>query len=174
MGTNFNKSLEYTFGWEGGYTNHPADPGGPTNWGITIFDYRRYIDPAGSAADVKKMKKEQAAQIYKEKYWDLQHCDKMPGGLDFAMFDYGVNSGIGRSQKALQKILKVEPDGIIGQKTLTAMRLQDTQYMIRALCAERLRFLRGLKTWPVFGAGWKRRVEGVEQQAISILRGSPL
>ena len=120
------------------------------------------------------MTKAQASKIYKEKYWDLQHCEMMPGGLDFAMFDYGVNSGIGRSQKALQKILKVEQDGIIGQKTLTAMRMQDTQFMIRALCAERLRFVKGLRTWPVFGKGWARRIAGVEHQALSLYRGNPV
>ena len=106
MDANFAKSLDYTLGWEGGYTNHPSDPGGPTNWGITIHDVRRFLNPKATAADVKRLTKAQASKIYKEKYWDLQHCEMMPGGLDFAMFDYGVNSGIGRSQKALQKILK--------------------------------------------------------------------
>lgn len=168
---NFPQALDYTLGWEGGYTNHPSDPGGPTNWGITIHDVRRYLNPNATAADVKKLTKAQASKIYKEKYWDLQHCDQMPSGLDFAMFDYGVNSGIGRSQKALQRILKVTPDGIIGAKTLAAMRQQDTQFMIRALCAERLRFVKGLKTWKVFGKGWGRRIVGVEDQAIKMMRG---
>jgi lysozyme family protein len=174
MDANFPRSLAYTFGWEGGYGNHPSDPGGPTNWGITIHDYRRYINPNGTANDVKKMTRDQAAQIYKERYWDLQHCEQMPSGLDFAMFDYGVNSGIGRSQKALQRILKVTPDGIIGQKTLTAIRLQDTQFLILALCQERLRFVRSLKTWKVFGAGWGRRIAGVQQQALGLMKGKPL
>lgn len=170
MDKNFPQSLKYTLQWEGGYTNHPSDPGGPTNFGITIHDYRRYINPKGTAADVKNMKLAQAAVIYKTKYWDLQHCERMPSGLDFAMFDYGVNSGIGRSQKVLQRILKVQVDGIIGAKTLAAMDAQDPQYLIRALCAERLRFVKSLRTWSVFGKGWGRRIAGVEDQALAMLR----
>jgi lysozyme family protein len=74
----------------------------------------------------------------------------------------------------LQKILKVNPDGIIGNKTLQAMRQQDTQFMILAVCDERLKFLRGLDTWRVFGAGWGRRVAGVRQQALGLMKGKPL
>ena len=171
MDINFPKSLEYVFAWEGGYTNHPADPGGPTNWGITIADARHYWKADATAADVKAMPKEVAAKIYKEKYWDIQHCELMPSGLDFVMFDYGVNSGVGRSQKVLQKILKVNPDGIIGNKTLQAMRQQDTQFMILAVCDERLKFLKGLRTWGVFGKGWGTRVAGVQRQALLMMKG---
>ena len=174
MDLNFPKSLEYTLGWEGGYTNHPSDPGGATNWGITIADARMYWKPNATALDIKKMPRDVAVKIYKEKYWDRQHCELMPSGLDFAMFDYGVNSGVGRSQKVLQKILKVTPDGIIGNKTLQAMRMQDTQFMILAICEERLKFVRSLKTFPVFGKGWVRRINGVRQQSLGLMKGKPI
>lgn len=170
MDQNYAQSLKYVWEWEGGYTNHPSDPGGPTNWGITIHDYRRYINPKGTAADVKNMKQAQAAEIYRQKYWLIQHCELMPDGVDYAMFDFGINSGIGRSQKFLQNILKVTPDGIIGAKTLAALNAQDPQFVIIALCSARLKFVKGLKTWPVFGKGWRRRIAGVQDGALKMYR----
>lgn len=167
---NYDAALKKVLAHEGGYTNHPSDPGGPTNFGITIHDYRRYINKNGTALDVKNMKLAQAAKIYKEKYWDIQHCDEMPSGVDYAMFDYGVNSGVGRSQKVLQRILKVQVDGIIGAKTLAALKAQDPQFVILAICKERLGFLRALRTWPVFGKGWGRRVTEVQDAALKMLR----
>lgn len=167
---NFDASLKRVLAHEGGYTNHPSDPGGPTNFGITIHDYRRYINPKGTADDVRRMKLPQAAKIYREKYWDIQHCDEMPSGVDYAMFDYGVNSGVGRSQKVLQRILKVQADGIIGRKTLDALKAQDPQFVILAICRERLGFLRALRTWPVFGKGWGRRVTEVQDAALKMAR----
>lgn len=167
---NFNESLRLVLRHEGGYTNHPSDPGGPTNFGITIHDYRRYINPNGTASDVKNMKLAQAATIYRARYWDIQHCDEMPSGVDYAMFDYGVNSGVGRSQKVLQRILKVAVDGIIGAKTLAALKAQDPQFVVLAICRERLGFLQALRTWPVFGKGWGRRVSEVQDTALRMVR----
>lgn len=167
---NYDESLRLVLRHEGGYTNHPSDPGGPTNFGITIHDYRRYINPHGTAVDVRNMKLAQAAKIYREKYWDIQHCNEMPSGVDYAMFDYGVNSGVGRSQKVLQRILKVTVDGIIGAKTLAALKAQDPQFVVLAICRERLGFLRALRTWPVFGKGWGRRVQEVQDVALRMVR----
>ncbi len=170
MKKNYDASLKFVLLEEGGYTNHPSDPGGATNYGITIHDYRRYVKPKATAADIKKMQLSEAKAIYRAKYWDIQHCDRMPSGVDYAMFDYGVNSGIGRSQKVLQRILKVHVDGIIGAKTLAALNAQDPQYIILALCKERMGFLRALRTWPVFGKGWGRRVNNVQDRALKMLR----
>ena len=97
---------------EGGYTNHPADPGGPTNFGITISDYRKYVKPDATAADVRAMKVDEAKAIYRAKYWDAQRCDELPAGVDYAVFDYGVNSGIGRSGKVLRRVLGLSDDGL--------------------------------------------------------------
>jgi lysozyme family protein len=79
---------------EGGYSNHPDDPGGPTNFGITIADYRRYRKSDATAADVRVMRLDEAKAIYRAAYWDVMHCDSLPAGPDYAVFDYGVNSGV--------------------------------------------------------------------------------
>jgi lysozyme family protein len=147
---------------EGGYTNHPADPGGPTNFGITIYDYRKYVKPHATAADVKAMQVEEAKRIYRVKYWGAQRCDELPAGVDDCVFDYGVNSGIGRSGKVLRRVLGLpDHDWHTSDAVLAAVRLRDPGKVIDAICDERLRFLKSLKTWPVFGKGWSARVAEV-------------
>lgn len=154
---------------EGGYTDHPSDPGGPTNFGITIFDYRKYVKPCATAADVKAMKLDAAKSIYRAKYWDAQRCDELPAGVDYAVFDYGVNSGIGRSGKVLRRVLKM-PDNssVVDAAVVAAACAADAKALIAAICDERLRFLQSLKTWSVFGMGWGRRVAEVRAAALAM------
>lgn len=173
--TNYDDALSRLLLHEGGYTNHPADPGGPTNFGITIHDYRKYAKPNATAADVKAMTIEQAKAIYRERYWDAQRCSDLPAGVDYAVFDYGVNSGIGRGGKVLRRVLKL-PDahGMVDDPVIAAARAADARAVIVAVCDERLRFLRSLKTWNVFGAGWGRRVAEVKAVALAMADGAPL
>jgi lysozyme family protein len=157
----FDEALRRLLAHEGGYTNHPSDPGGPTNFGITIHDYRKYAKPHATAADVRAMKIEQAKAIYRAKYWNAMRCDELPAGVDYCVFDYGVNSGTGRAPKVLQRVVGVRDDGMIGPVTVAAVRARDPKAVVTAICDERLAFLQRLRTWPVFGKGWSRRVAEV-------------
>jgi lysozyme family protein len=158
---------------EGGYSNHPADPGGPTNFGITIYDYRKYVKPDATAADVKAMRVDEAKAIYRAKYWAAQRCDELPAGVDYALFDYGVNSGIGRSGKVLRRLLKL-PDStsVVNEAVIAAARAADAKSLIVAICDERVRFLQSLKTWGVFGKGWGARVAEVKALALQLAAGA--
>jgi lysozyme family protein len=169
MQSNFETCLTLLLAHEGGYTTNPSDPGGPTKFGITIDDYRRYVKTNATAADVRRMKLAEAKIIYRDKYWDAQRCDELPAGVDYAVFDYGVNSGIGRSGKVLRRALKL-PDNsnVVTDGVLAAARAIDPKTLIAAICDERLRFLQSLKTWPVFGAGWGRRVAEVKSTALAM------
>lgn len=151
MKQNFNDCLNRLLKDEGGYTNDPRDPGGPTNFGITLKDYQLYINKRGTATDVKNMSVDQAKTIYKSKYWDALDCDNLSSGVDYSVFDYGVNSGIGRSKKVLTKF-----------KTLSGTQL------INAINDERMAFLRSLSTFPTFGKGWTRRVAGVRAHSLEL------
>ncbi|MGB9365601.1 MAG: glycosyl hydrolase 108 family protein [Xanthobacteraceae bacterium] len=153
---------------EGGYVNHPSDPGGPTNFGITIADYRRYMKPDATAADVRAMRIGEAKAIYREKYWRAVRCDELPGGVDYCVFDYAVNSGTGRVPKVLQRVLGLGVTGRMDDATLAAARKRDVHALIQSICDERMRFLQGLKTWPVFGKGWRRRVGEVRVAALAL------
>jgi lysozyme family protein len=144
MRSNFSICLQRVLRDEGGYSNNPADPGGPTNFGITIADYRKYIHPNATADDVRNMSVQSAAIIYKQRYWDALGCDNLPAGVDYTCFDYGVNSGVARPKRDLLRF-----------SNLTGHSLID------AINNERLSFLQSLKTFSVFGKGWTRRVNNV-------------
>ncbi len=169
MKSTFDVCLPRLLAHEGGYSNHPSDPGGPTNFGITIFDYRKYVKPGATAADVRTMAVDEAKRIYRVRYWDAQRCDELPAGLDYAIFDYGVNSGIGRSAKVLRRLLGLSDRPIsISDDVLAAAHAADAATLVSKMCEERLRFLRSLRTWPIFGKGWGRRVAEVKATALQM------
>jgi lysozyme family protein len=165
---NYEDSLKRLLAHEGGYTNHPSDPGGPTNFGITIHDYRKYVRPGATAADVKAMRLDEAKAIYRAKYWHALGCDALPAGVDYCVFDYGVNSGIGRAARVLQRVAGVADDGEVGPQTLAAVRMREPKAIVTAICEERLAFLQRLKTWSVFGKGWGRRVAEVRAASLAM------
>jgi lysozyme family protein len=155
--SNREASISKTLTYEGGYTNDPRDPGGATNWGITIFDARMYWKHDASPADVKAMPKSVAIDIYRQKYWAKMGCDGRPAGVDFVEFDFGVNSGVART--------------LAYRKTLDPQNLKPVAY-VKAFCAKRSSFLHGLKTWSVFGKGWGRRVADVEATGVRMALGA--
>lgn len=167
--SSYEESLRRLLLHEGGYTNHPSDPGGPTNFGITIVDYRKYVQPNATAADVKTMTLDEAKRIYRAKYWDAQRCDELPAGVDYAVFDYGVNSGIGRSGKVLRRCLDLPDDtSVVNDRVVAAALSADAKALVAAICGERLRFLQQLKTWDIFGKGWGRRVAEVKAASLAM------
>lgn len=157
------QALALMFGHEGGYANNPKDPGGPTKYGIT---HRTLASHRGvksvTAAQVKALTLAEAEQIYRKSYWTQSGGDMLPAGLDYAVFDFGVNSGPSRAVKSLQKVVGVAQDGIVGGQTLAAVDRYPggVPALVRDYCDERMRFLRGLKTWGSFGRGWTIRVTG--------------
>jgi lysozyme family protein len=157
---------------EGGYTNDPQDPGGPTNFGITIFDARKYWKPAATAADVKAMPISVAKDIYRQKYWAAMRCDELPAGVDDTVFDYGVNSGIARSGKVLRRVIEMpDTDWHVTDEVLAAVKKRDAQLIIMSINDERLKFLQRLEIWPTFGKGWSRRVAEVKAFSLQLAAG---
>lgn len=154
---------------EGGYSNHPADPGGPTKFGITLADYRRYMKPDAGAADMRAMPVEAAEAIYRAHYWNALACDRLPAGFDYALFDYGVHSGVARAARVACALVKCEPAGArLSEGCIAALNRAVPAELIRRLCDERLAFLKRLKTWSVFGRGWGRRVAEVRAAALAM------
>lgn len=162
--SNFKRSLALVLSHEGGYVNHPKDPGGATNKGVTqaVYDaYRRYH--GSRLQSVAKITSSEVAEIYQKNYWRLVRADSLPCGVDYAVFDFAVNSGVARATKYLQRLVGVTPDGVIGLITLAAVEAyarRDEEKLIAQYCANRLLFVRGLKTFSTFGKGWTRRIVG--------------
>jgi lysozyme family protein len=155
-----------TLAHEGGFVDHPRDPGGATNRGVTIATYRRYINKKGTIAQLKRLTEMQAVGIYKAQYWDAVKADGMPDGVDYAVFDFAVNSGPARAAMFVQEIVGVAPDGKIGPLTLAAIDKADPAWVVNQLCNDRMAFLRRLSTFASFGKGWTRRVSDVRAAAL--------
>lgn len=171
MQTNYEAALKRVLAHEGGYCNDAGDPGGPTNWGITIYDARMYWKRDADADDVKAMPIDVAKRIYKTKYWDAMRCDELPAGVDYAVFDFGVNSGISRSIKYLESIIGVPQDGKADDVLIKTVASMPAKPIITDLCDKRLAFLKSLKTWSTFGNGWNRRVAEVKGAALKMADG---
>jgi lysozyme family protein len=173
MKQTYSEAINKVFEDEGGYSNDAADPGGPTNWGITIYDARMYWKSDATASDVKNMPKSVAEEIYKKHYAIPLSYDSLPAGVDYAILDYGINSGINRSAIVLQRIVGVTPDAKIGPSTIGAVCSRRQEDVINAIYDERLRFLRSLSTWSTFGKGWGRRCKEGRALALSLAQKYP-
>lgn len=167
--SNYEEALRRLLAHEGGYTDHPSDPGGPTNFGITLADYRRFVKSDAVTADMMAMKIGDAKSIYRKHYSDALQCNELPGGIDYAVFDYGVNSGTTRAGRVLRRVLSLPDDtSKVTDQVIMAARRRDASAVVQAICDERLAFLKQLKTWPIFGAGWSRRVAEVKALALAM------
>lgn len=149
----FEDAIERVLAHEGGYSRHPDDPGGETNWGVTA----RTARSAGFRGDMRSMTREDAKRIYLASYWTPILGDKLPDHLAFHVFDAAVNSGVHRAIEWLQAIVGTEVDGLLGPKTLAAAQASDALAGAR-YAGLRLDFMTRLPTWGSFGKGWARRV----------------
>ena len=170
MKSNWPRCLAQVLKYEGGYVNHPKDPGGPTNQGVTerVYDaYRK--DKHLPIQSVQKIEPIEVSDIYQDQYWNKCECDRLPSGIDFVVFDYAVNSGVNRASRALQAALGVVQDARIANETLNAAKeaadLGKTVEVIKIIMDARLAFLQRLKTWNTFGTGWGHRVSDVRKNA---------
>ena len=165
MKDNFDECLKMLLHHEGGYVNHPKDPGGETNLGVTKRVYEKW----GGTKDMKALTVEDVAPIYKKNYWNRCKCDDLESGVDWVVFDWAVNSGTGRAAKAIQKICGASQDGAIGPKTLALIKLQNTEYVIEEFGKIRQNFYESLKTFDTFGKGWTRRNKETTEKAIKMM-----
>ena len=170
MQTTYAQALRDVLVYEGGYVNHPKDPGGATNKGITQATYDTFRRRKGLAArSVKSIADSEVAEIYRTGYWNKVRGDDLPAGPDYATFDGAVNSGPARGIKWLQAAIGATVDGIVGNQTLTLARAaRDKAAVVRTMCAKRMSFLRSLAIWTTFGKGWTRRVAAVEVAGVAL------
>ncbi len=162
--------LDFTLKYEGGYVDHPADPGGATNLGVTRATLAKWRRRPVTKADVRALSRDEAAQIYRRHYWEPSGGPHLPAGIDALVFDWAVHSGPTRAVRALQKVLGIKVDGVAGHQLQLAIEKADVRQTIRALCSERRKFLSRLKGFAVFGRGWSRRVDALEKTALSMAR----
>jgi lysozyme family protein len=153
---------------EGGFVNHPLDPGGMTNMGVTKAVWEEWVGHPVTEKDMRALKPMNIHPMYRRKYWDKISGDLLPAGLDLAVFDFAVNSGPGRAVKVLQKLVGTLPDGFIGTQTLLRISEKDQKKLIEDYNAARLAFLQELPTFTTFGRGWTTRVTAVNNEALAM------
>ena len=168
MRQNFEECVARLLEHEGGYVNHPDDPGGETNLGVTRAVYEQYAGRQVMDGEMEGLTHDDVYPIYKENYWDRVRGDDLPSGVDWAVFDWGVNSGTSRAAKALQRIIGVEQDGGIGPMTLQAVASIEPADIIDQMHYMREGFYRSLSTFDTFGRGWLRRNDETKEQALNL------
>ncbi|MBZ9675712.1 glycoside hydrolase family 108 protein [Mesorhizobium sp. ES1-1] len=166
MDRNFARALALVLKSEGGWSDNPADPGGATMKGVTLGNFRRYVKADATKADLRKISDGQVATVYRRFYWDAVLGAELPDGVDYAVFDFAVNSGPSRAAKYLQAVVGTVQDGRIGPATLAAAKAKPAGVVIDLVCDSRLAFLKRLPTWSTFGRGWSDRVKSVRSQAL--------
>lgn len=151
---NFEHAFERLIGHEGGFVDHPDDPGGATRYGIT----ERVARANGYTGSMREFPLSEAKRIARAEYWDAVRADEVPDAVRFDLFDSAYNSGPVQAVKWLQRAAGANDDGKLGPKTLLAARMADPQMLSKRFNSHRLTFLADLKTWPTFGRGWARRI----------------
>ena len=168
MNKNYDKCLKTILHHEGGYVNHPEDPGGETNLGVTKRVYQEW----GGTKDMKDLTFDDVAPIYKKNYWDKMKCDDLPSGLDLCVFDFGVNAGPGRAAKYLQTLIGTVADGGIGPNTLAKLKEYTDKTGVKETITnyqnDRQSYYEKLSTFKTFGRGWTRRVEETTKLALEL------
>jgi lysozyme family protein len=139
---------------EGGFSNHAADPGGKTMFGITEAVAREN----GYKGEMPNLPIDLAKRIYRDRYWDAVRAEELPASVRYAVFDAAVNSGPRQAIRWLQRAVGAKDDGIIGPQTLALVRSVNQEKLVRVVLAQRLRFMSTLSNWPAFSRGWARRI----------------
>lgn len=173
MKQNWDPSFALVLLSEGGYTWDKDDHGGETNLGVTKASWSAYLGREILDGEMRQLTVADVGPYYKACYWDRCRCDELPPGLDYAVFDFAVNAGPGRSIKFLQQAVGVVADGAIGPGTMAAVAKADPKWAIGQFSAAKERFYKGLvvrdPSQAKFIKGWLARVDSVQQSADSML-----
>lgn len=161
----FDTALAEILRHEGGWVDHPKDPGGATNRGVTLATLSDWLGRTATKAEVKALTVSDVAPIYRQRYWNAVKGDDLPAGVDLMVFDLAVNSGPGRAAKFLQEVVGAAVDGQIGPGSLAKVNALHPGAVIDGMAERRERFYRGLGTFDTFGRGWMRRLADVTAKA---------
>ena len=174
MTENFEKCLELLLKHEGGFVNDSRDNGGMTNLGVTIAVWEAWVGHPVTEKEMRNLTPLMVAPLYRKKYWDACRANELVSGVDYCVFDVAVNSGVGRAIKLLQQTVGATPDGGFGSITMALVKKAETDpiNLIERFSARRLEFLEQLKSFPVFGKGWSKRVGEVKETALKMINAN--
>lgn len=166
MKENYAKWLALILKHEGGYVDHPEDPGGATMKGITLATFSAFKGKPMTKDELRAISDADVNTIYKDQYWDALRCDELKSGVDLLAFDMAVNKGVRRAVRLMQRGAGAVEDGALGPKSMAAINAADPADLIARVSEERRDFYKSLKTFATFGRGWLRRVDETEKEAL--------
>jgi lysozyme family protein len=169
MQSNWDNAFKMMLASEGGYVNHPSDPGGMTNLGVTKRVWEEWVGRESNEKEMRSLTPDMVEPLYKRKFWDAVRGDELPAGISYLIFDFAVNAGVGRSIKTLQSAVGVTPDGGFGPMTMAAVQAVDPVELVEKFSQAKEDFYRSLNTFETFGKGWLNRVAAVKVKANSML-----
>ena len=177
MKHNWQQAFEQMLKSEGGFSDDERDNGnklpdgrkGSTMLGVTQYNWEQHVGHQVTHDQMRKLTPADVEPLYKKKYWDVVRADELPSGIDYLVFDMGVNAGPGRSIKIMQTALGVTPDGGFGAITMAAVQAADPVKLIERFSQEKEAFYRSLEKFTVYGEGWLNRVAAVKQKASSMV-----
>jgi lysozyme family protein len=173
MADNFDTCLTFTLQQEGGFVNNPKDPGGATNFGITLGVLRTFQhNPGLGVDDIRNIAQATVKAIYMADYWNRMRCDALPAGVDLMVFDHGVNAGPARGGRSLQASLGFAPadqDGAIGPNTIRAATGADPTAAVNAMADNHEAYYRSLASFADFGNGWLARLARRKAAVLAML-----
>jgi lysozyme family protein len=177
MKENWDQAFKQMLASEGGFTDDDRDKGnqlpdgrkGSTMLGVTQFNWERHLGHEVTHDHMRRLTPADVEPLYKKKYWDVVRADELPSGIDYLVFDMGVNAGPGRSIKLLQAAVGVPADGGFGPMTMAAVLAADPVELIEKFSAEKEVFYRSLDNFTVYGTGWLNRVAAVKQKASTMV-----
>lgn len=176
MRKNLSAYLDYVFGDEGGFVIRASEPGGAGNLGVSFTAFRTWRHSQGQTVptfeDLRRLTRDEARAIYEAQYWTLIRGDELPLGVDYAVLDAAINLGVTGGIKALQRALKVKPDGKFGPITMAAVHRHDPKELALAVTDQWLAEKRKSPSWPRFGAGWTNRAKKVRARILKIMGAS--
>lgn len=167
--TRFEVCLPHILKHEGGWSDHPKDPGGATQKGVTLATYSAWLGKPATKAQLKAIPDAHLHAIYEQNYWKAAHCHELPAGVDLMVFDLAVNSGPGRAVRFLQGAVGATQDGAFGPATRERVSRVHPDNIIRAVSEKREAFYRGLNTFKTFGKGWLARLKDVTDAAYQMV-----
>ena len=161
---------------EGGFQDDPHDPGnrmpdgraGCTNFGVIQTNWENFVGHQVTPDDMRTLTINDVNPFYRKRYWDTIKGDDLPMGVDYAVFDFEINSG-GRAARTLQSLLGVAVDGAVGTATIAAAQAADANSLVTGICEARLTYLKTLSDWNRYGAGWTDRIERVQNIATKMI-----
>jgi lysozyme family protein len=154
---------------EGGFSDDPQDPGGPTNLGITLDTLSSWLGRTATIADVRALTAAAVGPIYEARYYNAAHACDCPAGVDLMVFDEAVNQGVGRAITSLQRCAGVTADGAFGPLTKAAVDAMAPATLISAIAADRDAHYRALPKFPRYGSGWLNRVATTTRDALQMV-----